>query len=416
VVNFIAAESGRLYSDEDLVLAQDLAHRAAVALENAELYRNSRQSDRAKDVFLATLAHELRNPLAAIMGGVEMLFLAGDEKQRIERYTKLIQRQTNHLTRLVDDLMDVSRISTGKIQLKKEPASLAAILNGAIDACRPALEAGQHKLLVTLPGESNEIVADPVRLTQVFSNLITNAAKYTPPGGDIGVELDCTEDEYIVRVKDSGIGIETDRLKDIFKIFTQVEHPISRAQGGLGIGLALVDGLAKLHGGSVEAFSDGANKGSAFIARLPRSPKKDTTVAEENATRPLMPPKEKASKKVLVVDDNIDAASTLVDLLDIMGHEVRAVHDGLAAVATAKDMNPDLILLDIGLPGIDGYEAVKRIREQQKPELRPTLVAITGWGQEQDKQRALEAGFNYHLVKPVMMETIVKVMNELGKQ
>jgi PAS domain S-box-containing protein len=397
VVNFAAAESGRLYADEHLLLAADLAHRAAVALENAELYRNVRQSDHAKDVFLATLSHELRNPLAAIVGGLDILLLAGEDKQRFEQYIKLIQRQTKHLTRLVDDLMDVSRISTGKIKLKKEAASLAAILNSAIDTSRPEVEAGQHKLSITLPGESTNIVADPARLIQVFSNLITNAARYTPPGGNINVVLECSAEEYIVRVRDTGIGIEADRLKDIFKIFTQVEHPIYRPQGGLGIGLSLVEGLVSLHGGRVEALSEGVGKGSEFVVHLLRTLAMQDAATVTKSVKSLIPQADKSSRKVLVVDDNLDAATALADIISMIGHEATMVHDGLTAVTAAKETNPHLIFLDIGLPGIDGYEAARRIRKQEENKRPTVLVALTGWGQEQDKQRALQAGFDNHL-------------------
>lgn len=345
-----------------------------------------------------------------------MLLLRGGDKQRVEQYTRLIQRQTRHLTRLVDDLMEVSRISTGKIQLKKEDASLAAILNSAIDISRPELEAGQHQLAVSLPGQPTPMVADQVRLTQVFSNLLTNAARYTSPGGHINVSLECTENEYIVHVRDTGIGIEPGRLKDIFKLFTQIEHPISRSQGGLGIGLSLVDGLVRLHEGHVEAFSEGVGKGSEFVVHLPRPPvSHDAELSTEPAE--LVSPHEGAhSKKVLVVDDNIDAATTLADMLSLLGQQTRLVHDGLAAVTAAEEIHPDLIFLDIGLPGIDGYEVARRIRKQEALGRHAVIVALTGWGQEQDKQRALNAGFDQHFVKPVSILQIENLLqNSIGK-
>jgi PAS domain S-box-containing protein len=406
VVSFVAAESGRLYSPDDLILAEDLARRAAVALENAELYRVVRQSDQAKDVFLAILAHELRNPLAAIVGGLSMLTLAIDDKKRIEHYAKLIQRQTNQLTRLVDDLMDVSRISTGKIELKKEKTSLAGIINSAIESSRPELEARQHKLSVSLPGEQTDIHADPVRLTQVFSNLLTNAAKYTDPGGNIDVVLEGTSEEFTVRVRDTGIGISQDQLKNIFKIFTQIEHPLKRSQGGLGIGLSLVDGLVGLHEGRVEAFSPGEGQGSEFVVHLPRAAEYQAANDVVQSTRHSIAQQKEHVRRILVVDDNIDAATSLTDILNVLGHEVRTVHDGLSAVTAAEEMNPDIVLLDIGLPGIDGYEVARRIRMREGSRHLAVLIALTGWGQERDKRRAYDAGFDHHCVKPIGLEQL----------
>ena len=410
VVGFIAAESGRLFNNDDLALAEDLARRAAIALENAELYGVVRQSDHAKDVFLATLAHELRNPLAAISGGLGLIELVKGDAQRVEQYGQLIQRQTNHLTRLVDDLMDVSRISTGKIELKKESTSVATLLNHAIETSRSELEAGQHQLTVTLSGTQTDIYADPVRLTQVFSNLLINAARYTNPGGKIDVLLEGTANEYIVRFKDNGIGIAPNQLKDIFKIFTQVTHPIQRTRGGLGIGLSLVDGLLKLHGGRVEAFSPGLGKGSEFVVHLPCSKEPQTSFDIEPENRPAKSPEKMQKRRILVVDDNVDAAMTITEILRILGHEVKTVHDGLAAVLAAEEMRPDIILLDIGLPGIDGYEVARRIRAAESNAPRTTIVALTGWGQDQDKQRAHEAGCDHHWVKPVGLPQLEQLL------
>jgi PAS domain S-box-containing protein len=408
-VLFFSAESGRCYNAEDMALAEDLAHRAAVAMENAELYRALQSADQAKNVFLATLSHELRNPLAAIVSGIGLLTLAIDDKKLIEQYTKLIDRQANQLAHLVDGLMDLSRITTGKIELQKEATSLAGILNNAIESSRPSIEAGQHKLSVSMPDESTYLSADPVRLAQVFSNLLTNAAKYTPEGGEIQVFLECSPDEYVVRIRDNGIGIAPDMRKNIFKIFTQVKHPIQRSQGGLGIGLSLVEGLVNMHGGRIEAVSAGENRGSEFVVHLPR-PENQVSVEDASsklASGNLHEAPEK--RRVLVVDDNIDAATAAADIISIFGHEVKMAHDGLSAVAVAREMKPDIILLDIGLPGIDGYEVARRIRAL--PDIRrTTLIAVTGWGQEQDKQHAYQAGFDHHFTKPIKLHQLTEIL------
>jgi PAS domain S-box-containing protein len=410
VISFVGAESGRVFNQDDLSLAQDLARRAGIAIENAHLYQALQQSDRGKDVFLATLAHELRNPLAAIANAVSIIKLAADDKKRVEQATKISERQVRHLTRLVDDLMDISRIATGKIELRKEPTSLQNILNNAIESSRAQIQMMQHKLSVTLPGVPTEIEADPVRLTQVFANLLHNAAKYTNAGGKIDVVLESADHEYIVRVKDTGIGIPAEKLKDIFTIFAQIEHPLERSGGGLGIGLSLVEGLVKMHGGRVEAFSAGTNAGSEFVVRLPKPPASTSNadVNTQKGAESTMPVSN--SKRILVVDDNVDAASMLTEILQILGNEVVGmVHDGLAGVEATARMKPDMVLLDIGLPNIDGYEVAQRIRAQEALK-QVVLVALTGWGHEKDKQRAQQAGFDHYLIKPVKLEELQDIL------
>jgi PAS domain S-box-containing protein len=406
VITFISAESGRVYDEEDLELAGDLARRAATAMENASLYKTLQQSDRAKDVFLATLAHELRNPLAPISNAIALLRLRGLPEQilgqpDLGRPLGLIERQVNQLTRLVDDLLDVSRINTGKIELRPEPSDLVAILQSAIETSRPHVEAAHHTLEVAFDAGQAPVRADPLRLAQVFSNLLNNAAKYTNPGGRIAITMETAAGEYVVRVRDNGVGIAAPMLKDVFTLFTQVTHPVERSQGGLGIGLSLVEGLVHLHGGRVEAHSAGSGMGSTFTVRLPRSQvvaaaqPAPVAVSATAATRPC---------RILVVDDNIDAASTVADLLRLLGNEVRVVHDGLAAVSGAADMLPDVVLLDIGLPGIDGFEAARRIRARLGSGIR--LIALTGWGQEKDRAQATAAGFDEHWVKPVPLDKL----------
>lgn len=411
VITFFAAESGRLYDEADKALAVELARRAAIAIQNAELYRSIKESDQAKDVFLATLSHELRNPLAAIVSALNLLGLTAGDKDKLARYIEIMERQTGQLTHLVDDLMDISRISTGKIELKKEASSLAGILSNAIETCRIQMEKGGHRLSLSLPGEATPIDADPVRLTQVFSNLLSNAAKYTPAGGRISIALEHVDAEYVVSIRDTGVGIPPEMLRKVFKLFTQVDHPLHRSDGGLGIGLALVEGLVALHGGTVEAFSEGPGQGSEFRVRLPRRERLNNPGDSPGPGRPSAAGPSGTKKRFLVIDDNVDAALTTGEILRMLGQEADVVHDGLAAVESTVSGNPDVILMDIGLPGIDGYEAARRIRtHQQGAPSASLLVAVTGWGQEQDRARAFEAGFDLHWVKPVTLDKLKSLL------
>jgi PAS domain S-box-containing protein len=410
-VSFITAESGRLYDMDDVKLAEDLAHRAAVAIENSNLYQARDQSDKAKSVFLATLSHELRNPLAAMTNGLSLMRLVIDDKKRVEQTMKLVNRQATQLTRLVDDLMDVSRIVTGKIELQKQTVNLAGVLADAVDATRQDIEANKHTLSMRIPEQPAELAADATRLIQVFSNLLTNAAKYTNSGGRIDVVLEDAPEEFRVRIRDTGIGIETDMLPQVFKIFTQIVHPVQRSQGGLGIGLSLVDGLVKLHGGRVEASSAGLGQGSEFVVYLPRTPVSAAENIEQSDTSVPSEVQALARRRILVVDDNEDAAVTLADLLRTLNQDVEVAHDGLSAVEAAMAMRPEVVLLDIGLPGIDGYEAARRIRAHSTI-YRPVLIALTGWGEESDKQQARDAGFDYHLLKPVDFARLTDVLRQ----
>ena len=404
VITFISAESGRIYGEQDLALAGDLARRAATAMENASLYQALQRSDRAKDVFLATLAHELRNPLAPISN---MLYLMRMRQVPLEgdmarQPLDLIERQVGQLSRLVNDLLDVSRINTGKIELRREPADLVAVLHSAVETSRVHIDAAGHTLELAFDLPSAPLDADPLRLAQVFSNLLNNAAKYTNQGGRIRVEMTATAGEYVVRVRDNGVGIAAPMLKDIFTVFTQVTHPMERSQGGLGIGLSLVEGLVHLHGGRVQAHSAGSGHGSEFTVTLPRA--EAVAGTPEAAPADAAPAGAPARRRILVVDDNADAASTLAELLVLVGNEVQVVHDGLSAVSTAASMMPDTVLLDIGLPGIDGYEAARRIRAAAGSGIR--LIALTGWGQDKDREQASAAGFDDHWVKPVSLDKL----------
>jgi PAS domain S-box-containing protein len=410
VITFISAESGRIYGEPDLALAGDLARRAATAMENASLYQALQRSDRAKDVFLATLAHELRNPLAPISNMLHLLRLRGEPLgaegaagATSGQPLDLIERQVGQLSRLVNDLLDVSRINTGKIELKREATDLVAVLHSAIETSRPHIEAAQHTLALAFALPAAPLDADPLRLAQVFSNLLNNAAKYTNQGGRIEVGMTATAAEYVVRIRDNGVGIAAPMLKDIFTVFTQVTHPVERSQGGLGIGLSLVEGLVHLHGGRVEAYSAGAGHGSEFTVYLPRATAAASAPPALPQTAIAMTGAPQA-QRILVVDDNVDAASTVAELLVMLGNDVQVVHDGLAAVSAAAGMRPDIVLLDIGLPGIDGYEAARRIRAAAGSGIR--LIALTGWGQDKDREQARAAGFDDHWVKPVALDKL----------
>jgi PAS domain S-box-containing protein len=396
VLTFFTAESGRRYGVEDVKVAQDLAARAAIAIENSRLYAELREQGRRKDEFLAMLAHELRNPLAPLRNGLELMALAGDDPQALELPRAIMQRQLDQMVRLVDDLLDISRITRGKLELRKERAELAAVLRAAVETSQPMIDADNHELAVCLPEEKIELNADVTRLAQVFSNLLNNSAKYTPPGGRIALAARRDQDEVVVMVRDSGMGISSEMLPHIFEMFTQVDRSLERSQGGLGIGLTLVRRLVEMHGGRVEAYSAGEGQGSEFTVRLPILPPATTaaSVASSSGARAL------TARRILVVDDNRDAANSLSMMLRLMGNETQTAFDGAAALTAADQFRPDLIVLDIGLPKMSGYDVARRLRE--RPWGRDVvLVALTGWGQEEDRRRSRQAGFDHHFVKPI---------------
>jgi PAS domain S-box-containing protein len=355
------------------------------------------QADRRKDEFLAMLSHELRNPLAPILNAVTIM-RARPDRERGERAREIIDRQTRHLARLVDDLLEVSRIRQGKIDLCREEVEVAAVFEQSLAISRPLLEQRRHDLYVSLPLEPIFLEADPVRLAQVIVNLLNNAAKYTDEGGRIWLGARRQSSEVIISVRDSGRGISAQMLSHVFDLFVQGERTLARSEGGLGIGLTLVKRLVELHGGTVGVHSDGPGQGSEFLVRLPAgapgSPASDDRPGGSGPARSLF------GRRVLVVEDNRDAAETVAELLALWGHDVRIIPDGSTAVETALAYDPDVVLLDIGLPGIDGYEVARRLRARR--ELAQSLIiALTGYGQAEDRERAREAGFDYHLVKPV---------------
>jgi signal transduction histidine kinase len=357
-----------------------------------------RVASKAKDEFLAMLAHELRNPLAPIRNAVHILRLRGAGGPDLQAPRDLIERQVLHLTRLVDDLLDVSRISRGQLELRKAEVDLAAVVNQAVETVRPLLEARRHTLTVALAPGSLRVRADATRLAQVVANLLTNAAKYTDPGGQVWLTVERQDGEAVLRVEDTGRGIPAAMLTKVFDLFTQVDASLDRAEGGLGIGLTLVRSLVEMHGGTVEARSDGAGHGSQFVVRLPVLVEGPAAPAAGAADGPAGPPAH--CRRVLVVDDNRDSADSLALLLQMMGHEVRSAYDGPAALQAAQAWRPEVVFLDIGLPGMNGYEVARRLR-QERPAEGLLLVALTGFGQEEDRQRSRAAGLDFHFVKPV---------------
>jgi PAS domain S-box-containing protein len=356
-----------------------------------------REASRHKSEFLAILAHELRNPLAPIRNGLQIMRLAEDDKAAAAKARTMMERQLAQMARLIDDLLDLSRIANGKIELRKQRIDLMSAVQDAVETSGPLIEAAGHEFTVSVPPRPVYVDADRTRLAQVFANLLNNSAKFTPHGGHVQLAVEQQGSDVVMKIRDNGVGIPLDMLPKIFDMFTQVDRALERSQGGLGIGLNLVRGMVEMHGGRVEAHSGGPGMGSEFVVRLPvlltpeRGYEQD---GKDGGTRCA------SAYRILVVDDNEDSADSLSTLLELMGHDTRTAYDGLEAVATATAFRPDVMLLDIGLPKLNGYDACRRIREQPWGE-SVVIIALTGWGQEEDKCRSKEAGFNFHMVKPV---------------
>ena len=385
--------------------ARRLEREEAARAAAERLARQAQETDRKKDEFLAVLAHELRNPLAPIRNAAQVLKLKGLTDPIMRNARDVIERQAAHLSRLVDDLLDVSRITRGKVTLQTARIGLDAVLASAVEASRPVIELAGHELQISMPPEPVFLIGDMTRLVQVFGNILVNAAKYTDPGGCIRLAARQDVGGVAVSVADNGIGIPADHLPKLFEMFSQVDSALERTQGGLGIGLSLVKGLVELHGGTVEAYSEGAGRGSEFTVRLPLP-----RAALPNDREPVVDGRVPFRKcRVLIADDNVDAALSLAEMLAVMGHEVVTVHDGLAAVESSGTFRPEVILLDIGMPRLNGYDAARRIREQVGGK-NALLVALTGWGQEDDKRRAEEAGFDHHFTKPVAPDALEKLL------
>lgn len=390
---------------------------AVMVDENQRLLEATRQyaralqeTDRRKDEFLATLAHELRNPLAPILSSVQLLRYGGISPTDAAGIYEIVERQVNHVVRLVDDLLEVSRITSGKIRLQQEPMDLADAVRNALETSRPMLGQGKHDLQITLPEEPLIVNGDMVRLTQVVSNLLNNAAKYTPEGGHIGLSLERDGRWASIRVRDTGLGIPAEMLADVFTMFTQINRHLKRSQGGLGIGLTLVKRLVELHGGNVAVTSDGEGQGAEFLVRLPLAVETLQVVAPEQSND-----RQLSAQKILLIDDNIDGLDMLRMLLSAYGHDVVTASSGPRGIEQVPDFGPSVIFLDIGMPGMDGYETAKRLRAL--PEGKQfKLVALTGWGQDEDRRRTREAGFDFHLVKPVDAGAIETLLSSIDSE
>jgi signal transduction histidine kinase len=373
-----------------------------------------KEADRRKDEFLAMLAHELRNPLAPIRNAVYLLQLLTVDDERIRQALEIINRQTRQLAELVDDLLDVSRITRGQITLRKQQLVLADVVAQAVETSQPLLKERQHRFEARLPDEPIVVEADATRLAQIILNLLNNAAKYTEEGGDISLTVERQDGEVVLRVRDTGMGIPAEMLPRIFEPFTQIEHTLDRAQGGLGIGLTLVRRLVEMHGGSVQAFSEGRGKGSEFVVRLPRSGSEcSTDVAASLHDAGRHGSGDGSSRRILLVDDNKDSAESLAQLMRLLGYEVRTAHDGEAGLRAAQQFTPDIVVLDIGLPRLNGLEVARRLRQDLGWRDTP-LIAMTGYGQEEDRRRSEEAGFNAHLVKPVEFSELQAVLRRFA--
>jgi signal transduction histidine kinase/CheY-like chemotaxis protein len=419
-------EPGRPYSGEDRDFLLDLADRSAVTIENAGLYKQAQEEnarreraeasllaaqeelrdvDRRKDEFLAMLAHELRNPLAAISNAAAALDHPGIGEEKGARLRALISHQVHHMARMADDLLDVSRVLRGRIELRREVVDLLTVVETAVQSCRGLIEERGHRLQVILPAGPCRLSGDPMRLEQVVCNLLNNAARYTPPGGNVELRVEPRGREVEIRVRDDGRGIPADMLARIFDLFQQVDPSLDRSLGGLGIGLTLVRSLVELHGGSVEAASEGPGRGTELVVLLPGL----VAASSEDARPAPRPEPEAAGLRVLLVEDNAAAAEGLRDLLSLWGHEVSCAADGEAALQAVDGTPPHVVLLDLGLPGIDGFEVARRLRLQPGFE-NVLLVAVTGYGQERDRQRTREAGFDLHLLKPVAPEQLKQLL------
>ena len=389
-------------------VSQDLTERKRMEDDLRRVAADLSEADRRKDEFLATLAHELRNPLAPMSNMLEVLKRADGDGAALQRAHATMERQLGHLVRLVDDLLDLSRITHNRLELRRSRVELAALIQQAVDASRPLADAAGHELKIALPAEPIYLHADPVRMAQVFGNLLNNSCKYTSQGGTISVTAQRSGSDVVVAFKDTGSGIPADKLEGIFDMFTQLDRSLEQSKGGLGIGLTLVKRLVQMHGGSIAAYSAGEGHGSEFVVRLPM-------LGDSAAVAPPEPvPMQAASppRRILVVDDNEDSAVSLAMLLEIAGNETFLAHDGVSAVEAIEKHRPQVVLLDIGLPRLSGLDVCRRVREQPWGD-GVVVIALTGWGQEEDRRKSLEAGFDGHLVKPVDYEALQQLLSSL---
>jgi PAS domain S-box-containing protein len=393
-------------------VSTDITERKRLAEVLRQRAEELSEEGRRKDEFLAMLAHELRNPLAPIRNAVQIIRLAGSQSPAVERAGEMVERQVQHMTRLVEDLLDVSRVSRGKIQLRKEQVSLATVIVRAIENARPLIDARNHELILALPPRPIQLEGDLTRLVQILGNLLSNAAKYTDTGGQIWLTAEREGDWAVLRVRDNGIGIRPDLLPRMFDLFVQADRALDRAEGGLGIGLALVRSLVEMHGGTVTATSEGPGRGSEFVVRLPALAESApaTGMAGPGQVRHIPPTRQ---RRVMIVDDNVDSAVSLAMLLQLQRHEVNVVHDGREAFEAVRRYQPEIVFIDIGLPGMDGHEVARRLRQEYSRE-KLALVAMTGYGQDEYRRKSQEAGFDAHMVKPVDLNEIQTFLTRGG--
>lgn len=396
----------RAWTADEVALVEDVVERCWAHIERVRATEALREADRHKSEFLATLAHELRNPLAPVRNGLELMKLAGGDAAAMAKVRAMMERQVSHMVHLINDLLDIARVSSGKLVLKKEHADLRTLVASAVETSQPLLDAAGHMLSVRLPAADAIVEVDVVRLSQVLSNLLSNAAKYTPPGGHIVIAAKVADGQLHIEVGDNGIGIAAESIGGVFDMFTQVGRGVAGSKGGLGIGLSLVRRLVELHGGAVTAASPGLGLGSTFTVQLPLATGIGNGAAVEAPASEATPP-----LRVLIADDNHDAADTLRELLQAGGHTTRVAYDGAGALAIAEQFRPDLVLLDIGMPGMDGYDTARAMR--RLPGLEDvTLTALTGWGAAEDRARTRAAGFDHHLLKPVKLGELQAMLRQ----
>jgi signal transduction histidine kinase len=404
----IEEERHRLYNELEQRVAERTSELVAANRTLQHIQSELRETDRRKDQFLAMLGHELRNPLAAICNAISILQTISPDQPDMNWCREVIERQSEHLTRLVNDLLDVSRVSRGKIQLETQTLDLSAVVRQAVEGCRPLIDARRHELILSLPSEPIPVKGDSTRLAQVVSNLVNNAAKYTDKGGrvEVTVEKEAGDREHaVLRVRDNGRGLDAEAIANLFELFYQADVNLDRSDGGLGVGLALVRSLVQMHGGTVEARSAGRGQGSDFLVRLPCACDK---VAAAGSDAPLAADSGAPAKRVLVVDDNVDAARSLAKMVELLGHRAIVAHEGRTAVEVALRERPDALLLDIGLPQMNGYEVCQSLRAAGLT--GSLIVAVTGYGQDSDRQLAADSGFDLHLVKPVNLRSIKELL------
>jgi signal transduction histidine kinase len=389
-----------------VVVFHDIGDRRKLERELHERAKRLVEADRRKDEFLAMLAHELRNPLASVRNAIQLMRMPNVAIEHVEWSREIIERQVRHLARLIDDLLDVSRITRGKIELRKERIEATSVINCAVDAVRPLIQERKHELAVSFAPGSLWCEVDPTRLEQALINLLSNAAKYTEAGGHIRLSARHDDDQITFTVNDDGVGMVPERIGEMFELFAQGDRTMARSEGGLGIGLTIVKRIAELHGGTVTAVSEGPRRGSQFTMTLPAISRPKPAVAAPPPARPDGPRR----ARIMIVDDNVDMVHGLERLLKLMGNHIRTAFDGPAAIIEATAFQPEFILLDIGLPGMDGYQVARQLRRQGFD--RTVIIAISGYGQDEDRLRSREAGFDYHLVKPVDYDALIALIGQ----